>query len=128
MGLPEQGQKKDDGKKRFCCRSFPYVVSKNGGRECFFRSHVAQGNKHKLDEEENFEFSNHQKFMRHKMRQKREEWLYPCLEDGRRMMRRTPKKRNQTNKQTNKPHNKSRNSKSPHSTPPRPQSKAKTNK
>lgn len=44
-------------------------------------------NKHKLDdEEENFEISNHQKFMRHKMRQKRKEWLYPCLEDGRRMM------------------------------------------
>lgn len=41
MGLPAQGQKKDDGKKRFCCRSFPYVVSKMGGG-CFFRSHMAQ--------------------------------------------------------------------------------------
>lgn len=30
---------------------------------------------------------------------KREEWLYPCLEDGRRMMRRTPKKQNKTKKQ-----------------------------
>lgn len=102
MGLPAQGQKKDDGKKRFCCRSFPYVVSKMGGG-CFFRSHMAQKNKHKLDEEENFEFSNHQKFMRHKMRQKREERLYPCLEDGRRMMRRTPKKKNNKNN-----HNKTR--------------------
>lgn len=31
-------------------------------------------------------FFNHQKFMRHKMRQKREERLYPCLEGGRRMV------------------------------------------
>lgn len=30
---------------------------------------------------------------------KREEWLYPCLEDGRRMMRRTPTKQNKTKKQ-----------------------------
>lgn len=34
---------------------------------------------------------------------KREEWLYPCLEDGRRMMRRTPKKQNKT-KKTKKNH------------------------
>lgn len=122
MGLPAQGQKKDDGKKRFCCRSFPYVVSKMGGG-CFFRSLMAQKNKHKLDEEENFDFSNHQKFMRHKMRQKREEWLYPCLEDGRRMMRRTPKKKNKTKKNTTKPGNKIT-----ALNPPWPQSKAKTKK
>lgn len=43
--------KKDDGKKRFCCRSFPYVVSKMGrwGEGCSFRSHMAQNKqiKHK---------------------------------------------------------------------------------
>ena len=37
---------------------------------------------------------------------KREEWLYPCLEDGRRMMRRTPKKQksNKNKTQENKNH------------------------
>lgn len=39
---------------------------------------------HKRDEE-NLDISNHQKFMRHKMRLKRKEGLYPGLEDGRQM-------------------------------------------
>lgn len=74
MGLPAQGQKKDDGKKRFCCRSFPYVVSRMGGENVSSDFVMAQkkNKKHKLDEEENFAISNHQKFMRHKMRQKTE--------------------------------------------------------
>lgn len=39
---------------------------------------------HKLDEED-FDISNHQKFMRHTMRLERRERLYPCLEGGRQM-------------------------------------------
>lgn len=72
--------KKNDDKKRFCCRSFPFAVVGVGGLggRCF---------QHKLDEE-NFDISNHQKFMRHKMGLKRKGEggeLYPCLEDGRQM-------------------------------------------
>lgn len=74
MGLPAQGQNKDDGKKRFCCRSFPYAVSKMG---------VGVGGMflpHQLDD-----ISNHQEFMRHRMRLKRKEGLDPCSGDGRQM-------------------------------------------
>lgn len=49
---------------------------------------------------------------------KREEWLYPCLEDGRRMMRRTPKKQNKTKKKKKKNHEKIKRKPTPVQPPP----------
>lgn len=74
----------DDGKKRFCCR-FPTLY-----REWGSGAGAGAGGvgvlflQHKLDEED-FDISNHQKFMRHTMRLERREGLYPCLEGGRQM-------------------------------------------
>lgn len=91
-GCLHKAKKRMMARKDFVAVHFPMLYRKWGedvSLEAIW--HKKNKTKHKLDEEENFEFSNHQKFMRHKMRQKREERLYPCLEDGRRMMR-TPKK------------------------------------
>lgn len=111
MGLPEQGQKRMMARKDFVAVHFPTLYQEWGGEGggMFLQIILWQNEKKptttELDEEENFEISNHQKFMRHKMRQKCEEWLYPCLEDGRRMMEDDTAERkkiinnNKTNKQ-----------------------------
>lgn len=88
MGLPAQGQKKDDGKKRFCCRSFPYVVSRMGGENVSSDFVMAQKKTKNtnLMRRRTLQFPTTKSSCGTRWGKKRKEWLYPCLEDGRRMM------------------------------------------